>query len=158
MVGDTIRFTDLERGEIIITGRTSSFLNVVGSQLSEHKLNQAVAEIEKELDTNIEEYTVAAVQNDAEEWGHQWYLGLAEGKSLDSEVAAEALDRILKDLNKNYAVARSKALKHIWVKVLPSKQFYEWLANEKQKGGQTKMPRVIEGKRFGRFRDFIQAQ
>jgi hypothetical protein len=158
MVGDTIRFTDLERGEIIITGRTSSFLNVVGSQLSEHKLNQAVAEIEKELDTNIEEYTVAAVQNDAEEWGHQWYLGLAEGESLDSEVAAEALDRILKDLNKNYAVARSKALKHIWVKVLPSKQFYEWLANEKQKGGQTKMPRVIEGKRFGRFRDFIQAQ
>ena len=156
MVGDTIQFTDLERCEIIITGRTSSFLNVVGSQLSEHKLNQAISKIEQELDTNIEEYTVSAVQNEAEEWGHQWFLGLAEGASLEADQAAHTLDRVLQDLNKNYAVARSKALQHVWVEVLPATQFYEWLASEQQKGGQTKMPRVIEGERYLRFRDFVR--
>src|SRR5690606_28533053 len=34
LIGDTIKFTDVERHEIRITGRTKFFLNVVGSQLS----------------------------------------------------------------------------------------------------------------------------
>ena len=33
LIGDTIAFTDVERAEIKITGRTKFFLNVVGSQL-----------------------------------------------------------------------------------------------------------------------------
>ena len=42
LIGDTIAFTDIERAEIKITGRTKFFLNTVGSQLSVNKLNDAV--------------------------------------------------------------------------------------------------------------------
>lgn len=155
MVGDTIRFTDLAHSEIMITGRTSSFLNIVGSQLSEQKLGQAVATLEEALDVNIDEYTVAAVQNDADEWGHHWFLGLAEGQQLDAQHAAEVLDRTLQDLNKNYAVARSKALEHVWVEATPAQQFYQWLGQEKQMGGQTKMPRVLDQDRYASFVQFL---
>ncbi|MGB5556031.1 MAG: GH3 auxin-responsive promoter family protein, partial [Flavobacteriaceae bacterium] len=42
MIGDTIEFTDIEKAEIKITGRTKFFLNTVGSQLSVNKLDDAV--------------------------------------------------------------------------------------------------------------------
>src|SRR5690606_15298845 len=38
-IGDTIMFTDVERAEIKITGRTKFFLNTVGSQLSVNKMD-----------------------------------------------------------------------------------------------------------------------
>jgi hypothetical protein len=155
MVGDTIRFTDPQRGEIVITGRTSSFLNVVGSQLSEQKLGQGITTLEEKLQVNIDEYTVSAVQNEAGEWGHQWYLGMSDDGGLDPQEAANVLDEALQSINENYAVARSKALAHIWVEVLPVQQFYDWLTDEAQKGGQTKMPRVLEGERYARFAAFV---
>lgn len=49
LIGDTIAFTDVERAEIKITGRTKFFLNVVGSQLSVNKMNAAVRDLKKLL-------------------------------------------------------------------------------------------------------------
>ncbi len=38
MIGDTILFTNKEKVEIKISGRTKYYLNVVGSQLSEFQM------------------------------------------------------------------------------------------------------------------------
>jgi hypothetical protein len=46
MIGDTIQFTDIERAEIKITGRTKFFLNTVGSQLSVNKMDDAMRHLE----------------------------------------------------------------------------------------------------------------
>jgi len=43
MIGDLVQFKDTVRKEIIVSGRTKYFLNVVGSQLSEEKMNKAIA-------------------------------------------------------------------------------------------------------------------
>ena len=142
LVGDTIKFTDLERYEILITGRTKYFLNVVGSQLSEEKLNAAVTSLSKSSGSRIKEYGVAAIKNEEGEYIHQWVLGLDDG-DLSAETATEHLDRELQEANKNYRVARSKALHGLRARVVPADRLYDWLATTKKKGGQIKMPKVM---------------
>ncbi|MEM9987560.1 MAG: GH3 auxin-responsive promoter family protein, partial [Bacteroidota bacterium] len=110
LIGDTIAFTDTERLEFRITGRTQGFLNVVGSQLSEQKLNDAIRHLEQEKDINVKEFTVGA-QQVAGQWQHHWYLGL-EGRLTETE-AANLLDDFLQTRNKNYQVARTKSLKKV---------------------------------------------
>ncbi len=142
-IGDTIKFTDVDKYEIVITGRTKFFLNVVGSQLSVDKLNQAIEDIEHTFDMPIKEYCVAAVKREGQ-WTHQWYLGVDDQPKNNNEEIAHHLDHFLKDLNKNYEVARGKALKAIHVSVMPMKVFHKWHEKSGGKGGQNKMPRVMK--------------
>lgn len=142
MIGDTIKFTDLERYEIRISGRTKYFLNVVGSQLSEEKINRAVSDLAKEFGVDINEFSVAAIKDEEGDYIHQWVLGTKA--DIDEEKATQRLDEILQDLNKNYKVARNKALKAIKVRTAPSQKVYDWLASRKKKGGQIKMPKVMK--------------
>jgi hypothetical protein len=154
MIGDTVRFTDRGRSEILISGRTQSFLNVVGSQLSESKLNQAVSHLEQEMGVELAEYAVAAQQLEGR-WTHQWYLGMNEGQEMDMETAARVLDEYLQAINENYEVARSKALEEVHLHPLPIQHFYDWLAQDKEKGGQTKMPRVLSGDKWESWQAFL---
>ncbi len=73
LIGDTIAFTDVEKAEIKITGRTKFFLNVVGSQLSVNKMEVALREMEEKFDIKIPEFTLAAVKIE-DEFYHHWYL------------------------------------------------------------------------------------
>ncbi len=152
LIGDTIRFTDLERHEIRITGRTKFFLNVVGSQLSVNKMNDALRELENKYDIKIPEFTLAAVRINGAFY-HSWYLG-TQSEAGDEELA-KTLDDTLARANKNYAVARSKALKGVMVKTIPAALFLEWNAENKKKGGQVKMEKVMNEEKFAQWEAFI---
>jgi hypothetical protein len=141
MIGDTIQFSDLNAMEMHISGRTKYWLNVVGSQLSEEKLNAAIQQFAEANDMHIPEYGVAALKDENDEYYHQWVLGAEDPKSVDD--AADQLDAILRDLNDNYAVARSKALKGLNVKIFPKQKLYDWLDTRNHKGGQVKFPKVM---------------
>ena len=155
MIGDTIKFTDRARHEIIITGRTKHFLNVVGSQLSVHKMNAAIQRIEEQFGVGIQEFTVAAIRRDEDqEYIHKWYLGSDD--TLNGEEVAPVLDEILQEMNKNYRVARSKALKDVKVEVVPTEVFYRWSEASKKKGGQVKTPRVMQEEAFAEWETFAQ--
>tara|TARA_R110000868_G_scaffold28633_2_gene107212 strand:- start:68244 stop:69764 length:1521 start_codon:yes stop_codon:yes gene_type:complete len=152
LIGDTIEFTDIERAEIKITGRTKFFLNTVGSQLSVNKLDAAVNHIEEVFNVKIPEYTLCAKRFDGEFY-HSWYLGCESDLNIDKVVAA--LDEHLKDANKNYKVARSKALKGVKVNMISPDVFYEWSGANKKKGGQVKMERVMGEEKFKEWENFI---
>ncbi len=151
MIGDTIRFTDKDRAEIIITGRTKHFLNVVGSQLSVIQMNQAMKEMEKTFGLQIPEFTVAAIR-EGEDYIHHWYLG-AEGTADERELT-KALDQSLKAINKAYNMARSKALKDIRVTIKKPDTFYSWIEKQQSKGGQVKVPRVMSEQQFRNWKQF----
>ncbi|HSM62573.1 MAG TPA: GH3 auxin-responsive promoter family protein, partial [Gillisia sp.] len=155
LIGDTIKFTDVERHEIRITGRTKFFLNVVGSQLSVNKMNDALMALEDKYDIRIPEFTLAAVRIDGEFY-HSWYLGTETG--ISDEELAESLDDALKEANKNYKVARSKALKGVRVKTIAPELFHEWSAENKKKGGQVKMEKVMNEEKFAQWVAFIKKQ
>lgn len=152
IIGDTIEFTDIERAEIKITGRTKFFLNTVGSQLSVNKLDDAVKYLEDRFNMEIKEYTISAKRYDGEFY-HCWYLGSVD--YTNTEKLAQALDDYLK-ANKNYNVARTKALKGVKVKAIPSWIFYEWNAANKKKGGQVKMERVMSEDKFEEWEAFVE--
>ncbi|WP_372919764.1 GH3 auxin-responsive promoter family protein [Salegentibacter sp.] len=152
LIGDTIKFTDVARKEIRITGRTKFFLNVVGSQLSVNKMNDALKELEEKFDIKIPEFTLAAVRIDGE-FHHHWYLGTETDISEDK--LAEALDESLKNANKNYRVARSKALKGVKVTTIHPEMFPEWNAAYKKKGGQVKMEKVMNEEKFAEWEKFV---
>ncbi len=142
VIGDTIRFTSLAPPEIVLTGRTKFFLNVVGSQLSEEKLDAAILELSKSMGVTFNEYSVSALKDESDEYYHQWVL-VTDDESLDQSKCVEQLDQLLKNANKNYKVARSKALKAIKVNIIDKETYYDFLSREKKKGGQVKTPKVM---------------
>ncbi|MEB2774168.1 GH3 auxin-responsive promoter family protein [Algoriphagus sp. D3-2-R+10] len=150
-IGDVIRFESLDPPQIKITGRTKFFLNVVGSQLSEEKMDKAILELAEFYDTTINEYMVGAIKNENGDYIHQWVLV----SDVKAEGLAEKLDELLKSANKNYAVARSQALKGISVKVISKDQYTDYLAQTNKKGGQTKTPKVMVAEKMEALLEII---
>jgi len=157
MIGDTVRFTDKEKVEIKLTGRTKYFLNVVGSQLSEYQMIKAIEELEEKNNINIQEFTVSAVRK-GEDYIHRWYFGCKDCLNIDETDIAKQLDKILQNKNKNYKVARTKALKDLEVNIIPDKTFYDWAEAKNKKGGQTKVPKVMKEEEFNGWEDFVNSQ
>ncbi|WP_340153798.1 GH3 auxin-responsive promoter family protein [uncultured Marivirga sp.] len=156
MIGDTIKFTDVSRSEIKITGRTKFFLNVVGSQLSVNKMDDAIESLNENFRLNIKEFTVSAVKENGEHI-HHWYLGLEEVKGdIKNEDIKIHLDNHLKNSNKNYKVARDKALKDVKVSLISAEKFLEWNDANKHKGGQVKMAKVMKEEDFREWQEFVE--
>ncbi len=61
LIGDTIKFVDKTRCEIIITGRTKHFLSLVGEHLSVDNMNKAIQLAGEQLNICIPEFTVAGI-------------------------------------------------------------------------------------------------
>ena len=152
-IGDVIKFTNLNPHEIKITGRTKFFLNVVGSQLSEEKMDAAILEVTNGSGKSVNEYAVAAIKNEDGDYIHQWVV--VSDDTIDDENFAAQLDNALKEANKNYGVARSKALKGIRVRSIGKNLYHEFLAQGKKKGGQVKTPKVMPEKKMRTFLKFI---
>ena len=66
------------------------------------------------------------------------------------------MDKNLKETNKNYAVARSKALKNVVVRTVPEACFHDWNTQRKKKGGQVKMERVMNREQFAEWENFVE--
>jgi hypothetical protein len=153
MIGDTVIITDKKRSEIQISGRTKHYLNVVGEQLSVQKMNMAIQKLEEAYNIEIEEFVASTVFVD-EKYIMRWIIGT--DKDIDTVKAAEIIDRELCDNNKNYAVARTKALKGVEVESVPVDFIYKWSEEFKKLGGQAKIPRVMKEDAFNEFREYVQ--
>ncbi|WP_028295603.1 GH3 family domain-containing protein [Olivibacter sitiensis] len=156
MIGDTVEVTSKELAEIRITGRTKHFLNVVGEQLAVHQMNDAMQRLEKQFDISIKEFVVSAIHR-GEDYINKWYVAVDGDKYLDKEQFAEALNRHLTELNKNYGVARAKALKGVEVELVSPDVFYQWNKETRKLGGQIKIPRVMKEADFLELEKFIEA-
>lgn len=154
MIGDTIKFTDKQKAEIKITGRTKHFLNVVGSQLSEYQMISAIERLSAENYLNIKEFTVSAVKRGGD-YIHRWYLGCMDPREVNEKELAEQLDNNIKEINKNYRKTRTKALKDVEVRAVPLGKFYDWVEAKKKKGGQTKVPKVMKEGEFAEWEEFV---
>lgn len=153
MIGDTIRFVDLERCEIVITGRTKHFLSLCGEHLSVDNMNMAIRKTDEELNLGIREYTVAGIA-EGSLFAHKWFIGLEN--TADADTVRHTLDRHLCALNDDYAVERRHALKNIYVELLPPDVFYKWMEKQGKIGSQNKFPRVLKGQRLADWEAFVE--
>jgi hypothetical protein len=152
LIGDTVRFVDKERCEIIITGRTKHFLSLVGEHLSVDNMNKAVQLVSEELNISIPEFTVAGVPHGSF-FAHKWWV--ATDDKVNKEELGKRIDEKLKELNDDYAVERKSALKEVSAEVLSEDKFMEFMRLKGKIGGQHKFPRVVKGKMLDDWQKFV---
>ncbi len=155
LIGDTVRFVDLEKNEIIITGRTKHFLSLVGEHLSVDNMNKAIQLVSDELNICIPEFTVAGVPHGTF-FAHHWFIGTDD--KVNAEELRIRLDNKIKELNDDYEVERKHALKEIFVDVLSEKNFMDFMKKKGKIGGQHKFPRVLKGKMLEDWKKFLKEE
>jgi hypothetical protein len=155
LIGDTIKFVDKERCEIVITGRTKHFLSLVGEHLSVDNMNKAIQTVSEELNVCIPEYTVVG-KSYGSFFAHHWYV--ASDDNVNSELLRLRVDEKLKELNDDYAVERKSALKEIFLDVLPEDRFMEFMRLKGKIGGQHKFPRVLKGRMLEDWNKFLKGE
>ncbi len=155
LIGDTVRFVDLEKNEIIITGRTKHFLSLVGEHLSVDNMNKAIQLVSDELNICIPEFTVAGVPHGTF-FAHHWFIGTDD--KVNAEELRLRLDNKIKELNDDYEVERKHALKEIFVDVLSEKTFMDFMKKKEKIGGQHKFPRVLKGKMLEDWKKFLKEE
>jgi hypothetical protein len=153
LIGDTIRFTSVEHMEIRITGRTKHFLSLCGEHLSVDNMNAAVRKLGEVLGMEIKEFTLHGKPYETL-FAHQWYIGCDQ--RVDLTLVREIIDRTLCEANDDYAVERKHALREVFVEVLPTAWFTEWMAIQGKLGGQHKFPRVLNIKHRESWEQFIE--
>lgn len=153
LIGDVIKFTSLEESEIVITGRTKHFLSLCGEHLSVDNMNKAIELVSNEFNISIKEFTVAGIPHGSL-FAHHWFVGTDD--KVDAKALKEKIDTHLKELNDDYAVERSAALKEVKVDVLPAQRFYDWMESKGKVGGQNKFPRVMKNTQFEEWLEFVK--
>jgi hypothetical protein len=148
LIGDVIRFTDLQKSEIIISGRTKHYISLCGEHLSIENMNGAISSVQEKFNVTITEFSVAGIRSGTL-FGHKWFVSCDE--SVDKKALLEAIDQRLKELNDDYATERSHALKELQIEVLPLEAFYKFLEQKGKIGGQNKFPRVLKNTQLDDF-------
>jgi hypothetical protein len=155
LIGDTIKFTNLDRCEIKITGRTKHFLSLCGEHLSVDNMNRAIELVADEYDTVFEEFTVSGIPYEGF-FAHEWYIACDDAaiRTKEKEIK-EKLDLTLKVLNDDYAVERSAALKNVVVHLIPTHLFIDWMREKGKEGAQNKFPRVLKKELLQDWQSFV---
>lgn len=153
LIGDTVRFVNLERNEIIITGRVKFFLSLCGEHLSVDNMTKGLNMAAEKLNVSIPEFTVAGVPHDGF-FAHHWYVACDE--FVDTEKLRILIDLHLKELNDDYAVERKSALREVLLTVLPVSTFYDFMQKQGKIGSQSKFPRVLKGEKLNDWLSFIK--
>lgn len=155
LLGDTIKFVDLEKSEVVITGRTKHFLSLVGEHLSVDNMNKAIQLVSEELNISIPEYTVVGIPHEGF-FAHRWYIGCDD--RVDGADIAKRIDQHLRVLNDDYATERDSALKEVFLEVLPEHRFFEFMELKGKLGSQHKFPRVLKGKMLEDWQLFLKSK
>jgi hypothetical protein len=153
LIGDTIKFVDLERQEVVITGRTKHFLSLVGEHLSVENMNKAIELVSEEFNISIPEYTVVGFPYQTF-FAHKWYV--ATNDNVDTDTLRRRIDENLRMLNDDYATERDSALKEVFLEVLPEQKFMQFMELKGKIGSQHKFPRVMKGKMLEEWKRFLE--
>lgn len=155
LIGDTLRFTDKEKCEIVITGRTKHYLSLVGEHLSVDNMNKAIQLASEEMNICIPEFTVAGIPY-GNFFAHHWYVACND--KVNTELLRITIDNKLKELNDDYEVERRSALKSVLLDVLTEQQFMDFMTAKGKMGGQHKFPRVLKGKMLEDWQRFLKGE
>ena len=149
-IGDTICFTSKYPFRFKVSGRTKHFMNAFGEEVIIENAENALAFACQFTGAQIEEYTAAPVYLTNENSGrHEWLIEF--NKSPENlEAFAEALDHRLQQINSDYEAKRkgNMALEFPIIRKMERGTFYAWLKHKGKLGGQNKVPRLSNDRKF----------
>ena len=149
-IGDTVRIESTDPLRIRVAGRTKHFINAFGEELMVHNADAAIAETCRRLGCDVANYTAAPVYaGDRTRGRHEWLVEFErEPASLDQFAAM--LDDELQRQNSDYQAKRTGNLFLDPLTVVKARSglFDRWLASTGKLGGQRKVPRLCNDRRF----------
>jgi hypothetical protein len=150
LLGDTIQFTSLQPFRIKVTGRLKHFINAFGEELIVDNTDKAIAIASNKTGAVVTDYTAAPVYfSDSSNGAHEWLIEF-EKEPADLQQFVYELDAALKTVNSDYEAKRHKdiALRMPLVHSLQQGVFGEWLKSKGKLGGQHKVPRLSNDRRY----------
>jgi hypothetical protein len=149
-IGDLITFTSTSPFKFVISGRTQQYINVFGEELMIDNAEKALKIACEKTNSNVSEYTVAPVYMSHDKSGtHQW---LIEFEDVPEDIAffTEVLDNALKSVNSDYEAKRYNdyTIRKPEVIMLERNSFYNWLKSKDKLGGQFKVPRLSNDRKY----------
>jgi len=150
MLGDTIQFTSMNPYRFIITGRVKQFINAFGEELIMDNAEKGLQAACERTGAIVTEYTVAPVYMKGDAKGaHEWLIEF-ESPPENINYFTEVLDNALKALNSDYEAKRYKdmTLTVPIVRSLPRNTFFEWMKKRGKLGGQNKVPRLANDRKY----------
>jgi hypothetical protein len=148
--GDTVMFTSRDPYRIRVTGRTQQYINAFGEEVMIDNVDRAIAIACEHHGARITEFTVAPVYLDGKHRGaHEWFVEFS-AVPADLEAFRCTLDETLQSLNSDYAAKRTAdlALEQLHMTVAPEGTFTSWMAYRGKFGGQNKIPRLSNDRRY----------
>lgn len=149
-LGDTIKFTSVNPYRFKITGRTKHFINAFGEEVMIENAENALQIACKKTSSSVKEYTVAPLFMETDKSGaHEWLIEF-EKEPEDLNYFCEVLDNALKSLNSDYEAKRfnNYTLCAPVIRPLKSGTFYEWMKQREKLGGQHKVPRLANHRKY----------
>ena len=150
MVGDTIQFTSLNPFRIKVTGRLKHFINAFGEEVIIDNSDYAIAEACKQTGAVVNDYTAAPVYMTGDSNGaHEWIIEFEKLPCPVEEFTA-IMDKALQKVNSDYEAKRHKdiALRMPIVHIMPKEGFKHWLKDKGKLGGQHKVPRLSNERKY----------
>lgn len=150
LVGDTIEFTSLYPYKIKVSGRLKHFINAFGEELMIDNADKAIAIALAKTNSLVNDYTAAPKYfSNNNNGAHEWLIEFENEPASIQEFAYE-LDCALKTLNSDYEAKRHKdiALQLPLVTALPKGIFSKWLSAKGKLGGQHKVPRLSNNRKY----------
>lgn len=149
-LGDTVRIESTNPLKITIAGRTKHYINAFGEEVMVHNTDAALAKACAATGAEALNYTAAPVYaGDKSRGRHQWLIEWAK-KPESIEVFADKLDNALQQENSDYQAKRSGGIFLDRLEIISADNglFDRWLASTGKLGGQRKVPRLCNDRRF----------
>ena len=150
LLGDTIVFTSLQPFRVKVSGRVKHFINAFGEEIIIDNADKAITAACIKTNSIVNDYTAAPIYfSDNGNGAHEWLIEF-EHKPSDIEEFTFELDNALKSVNSDYEAKRYKdiALRLPLVKALDKGVFKEWLRKKGKLGGQHKIPRLCNDRKY----------
>jgi len=150
LIGDTVEFTSTAPYKIRITGRTRLYINAFGEEVIIDNAERAIHAASEATGAVVRDYTAGPVYMGSEGRGcHEWLVEFAQAPS-DPARFADVLDQTLQAVNSDYAAKRFKntTLDPPRVRALAEGAFYRWMESRGRLGGQNKVPRLANDRRY----------
>jgi hypothetical protein len=150
LIGDTIQFTSLAPFKIKVSGRIKHFINAFGEEVIVDNSDKAIAVACEKSGAIVKDYTAAPIYfSDEGNGGHEWLIEFEKAPS-DLGLFTYELDTALKNVNSDYEAKRQKdiALKMPVVQSMKKGVFEDWLRSKGKLGGQHKVPRLSNDRKY----------
>ncbi len=150
LIGDTIRFTSINPYRVVVTGRLKHYMNAFGEEVIVDNSDKAIAVASQKTEAIVSDYTAAPLFfTENSNGAHEWLIEFEKEPENLIQFTIE-LDKALKETNSDYEAKRHKdiALRLPIVKMLPKGSFNRWLRSKGKMGGQHKIPRLCNERKF----------